>query len=276
MRNQSLDYLEFSETKKKNQSNKTNRVAVITGGFGRIGSVFLNELLSRDYTCICLSRNKVKFKELKKKIGLEKFKKIIWIKYDLNKIEDVDRVSKIIGKKYNKIDCLVNCAMNSNRGKNYSYDKKKYSKEMHGIFGSTFLLTESLLKFLRKGNSGNIINVGSVWGTHAPRFDIYLEMDIGPTPIIAAGKAALIQYTKFLAAREVEFNIRANCLIPGWFPRKGKTERKDYIKKIVKNIPKKRIGNLPDLVSSVNFLLSDSNNYYTGQSLYVDGGYSIL
>ena len=276
MKEQSLDYSEFLKIKKKNQSNKHNRVAVITGAFGRIGSVFLNELLYRGYTCICLSRNKIKFQDLKKNMEFEKFKKIVWIKYDLNKIEDVDKVTKIIGKKYKKIDCLINCAMNSNRGKNFSYNKKKYLKEMLGIFGAPFLLTESLLKFLRKSNNGNIINVGSVWGSHAPRFDVYLEMDIGPTPIIAAGKAALIQYTKFIAARESEFNIRANCLIPGWFPRKGKIERKDYIKKIVNNIPKKRIGNLHDLVPSVNFLLSDTNEYYTGQSLYVDGGYSIF
>ena len=117
---------------------------------------------------------------------------------------------------------------------------------------------------------GNIINVGSVWGTHAPRFDEYLEMDIDAQ--LVAGKAVLIQYTKFLAAREVEFNIRANCLIPGWLHEKVKQKR--LYKKIVNNIPKN--CNLPDLVSSVNFLLSDSNNYYTGQSLYVDGGYSIL
>lgn len=275
MSSQSLDYQKFLETKKK-QSKKTDKIAVITGAFGRIGSVFLNELLSRNYTCICLSRNQVKLRELKKKIPLEKFKKIVWIKYDLNKIENVDRIFKIITKKYDKIDCLVNCAMNSNRGKNFFYNKKKYLKEINGIFGAPFLLTESLLKLLRKSNSGNIINVGSVWGTHAPRFDVYLEMDIGPTPIIAAGKAALIQYTKFLASREAQFNIRSNCLIPGWFPRKGKIERKDYIKKIINNIPKKRIGYLDDLVSSVNFLLSDSNNYFTGQSLYVDGGYSVL
>ena len=51
-------------------------------------------------------------------------------------------------------------------------------------------------------------------------------MDIGPTPIIASGKAAIIQYTKFLASRESKHNIMSNCLIPGWFPRKGKIERK--------------------------------------------------
>ena len=96
---------------------------------------------------------------------------------------------------------------------------------MLGVFGAPFLLNESLLKLLRKSNSGNIINVGSVWEL-MPQDLMYIKMNIGPTPIIAAEKAALIQYTKFIAVRESKHNIRANCLIPGWFPGKGKIERK--------------------------------------------------
>ena len=200
-------------------------------------------------------------------MNIKIFKKIIWIKYDLNKIEDVNRITKKIEKKYKKIDCLVNCVMNSNRGKNFLYDNKIFEGDAR-VFGAPFLLTESLLKLLRKSNSGNIINVGSVWGTHAPRFDVYKKMNIGPTPIIAAGKALII--SKFIAVEESKHNIRANYLIPGWFPRKGKIERKDYIKSITKNIPNKRIGNFMTLCLLINFLLSDTNDYYNGQSLYVD------
>ena len=166
--------------------------------------------------------------------------------------------------------------MSANRGKNFTYDYKNYMKEINGVFGVTFLLTEKILPLIRKSKNARIINVGSVWGTHAPRFEVYLDMDIGPTPIIASGKAAIIQYTKFLASRESKHNIMSNCLIPGWFPRKGKIERKDYIKKITQNIPQERIGKLEDLVSAVNFLLSDENRYFNGQSLYVDGAYTTI
>ena len=166
---------------------------------------------------------------------------IIWHKFDLNSPFNITKVYNYIKKNFKHIDCLVNCAMHSNRGKNYLYNHKNYTKEMNGVFGSTFLLTEKLLPLIRKSKKGKIINVGSVWGSHAPRFDVFLDMDIGPTPIIASGKAALMQYTKFLASRENTYNIKSNCLIPGWFPRKGKVERKDYIRKIVQNIPEKRI-----------------------------------
>ena len=104
MENQSLSNLEFLKIKKINYLKKSMNVAVITGAFGRIGSVFLNELLERNYTCICLSIDKLKYINLKKTLPLEKYKKIFWIKYDLNKIEDIDKVIKKIKIKYKKIE----------------------------------------------------------------------------------------------------------------------------------------------------------------------------
>ena len=78
-----------------------------------------------------------------------------------------------------------------------------------------------------------------------------------------------------MASREAKFNITINLLIPGFFPRKGKVENKKYINSINSNIPIGRIGKLEDLVNAVEFLLSNGNSYFTGQSIIVDGGYTI-
>ena len=53
------------------------------------------------------------------------------------------------------------------------------------------------------------------------------------------------------------------------------TERKDYMNRIKKNIPLRRIGLLNDLSSAVEFLLSDDTKYMTGQEIVIDGGYSL-
>ena len=70
-------------------------------------------------------------------------------------------------------------------------------------------------------------------------------------------------------------NININTLSPGWFPRKGKKSRNDYMKMITKDIPQKRIGNLTDLVSVINFLISTGSKYFTGQTVKIDGGHSV-
>ena len=270
---QFLSYKEFSKIKNKKRTSKN---AIITGGFGRIGSVFLNELLHLNYNIICLSRSKHNYENFLKHLPKNLKKKIIWIPFDLLELKNIPSIAKKIMKKFKKIDFLINCAMNSFRGKNFNYNGSNLIHEINGIYSSTFLLTEKLLPAIRKSKTGKIINIGSMWGTNSPKFDTYLEMDIGPTPNIASGKAALMQYGKYLVSRESKKGIIINNLIPGWFPRKGKIERTDYINKINKNIPLGRIGKLEDLIPAVSFLLSSENNYYNGQNLYVDGGYTIF
>ena len=100
-------------------------------------------------------------------------------------------------------------------------------------------------------------------------------MDIGPSIMTSAGKSGILNFTKFLAAREAKFGITVNSLIPGWFPRPGPVQREDYISNICSNIPLGRIGKIDDLISPISFLLSDGSKYYTGQSLIVDGGSTI-
>lgn len=271
-----LSYKIFKKIKNKNNKNNKNKIAIITGGVGRIGSIFTNELLHQNCKVLCLSRSEKKFSDYKKKLPTTLRNKIDWMYFDLSKIQTVSQIIKKVKKKFNKIDYLINCAMHSYRGKNFKYSEDNLIEEINGVYASSFFLTENLLPLLRRNKLSKIINVGSIWGTNAPHFETYLEMDIGPSANIAAGKAAIMQYTKYLVSRESKNGIIINNLIPGWFPRKGKIERKDYLHKICKNIPLSRIGKLEDLVPAISFLLSNNNNYFSGQNLYVDGGYTVF
>ena len=125
-------------------------------------------------------------------------KKITWNFFDLLDLNSVSSVAANILSNVSKIDFLINCAMSSYRGKNFSYNEKNFLEEFNGIYGSTFLITEKLLPAIRKSKNGKIINVGSIWGSNSPKFESYLDMDIAPTANISSGKAALMQYTKFL------------------------------------------------------------------------------
>ena len=253
-----------------------NKIAVITGATGRIGSVFFKELFKLNYNIYILSKNKKKYDELSKNIPKNYLGKIYRVSFDLLNNNSINKAINKIKKNNKKIDCLINCAAASNRGKFYKYNIKNLNSEFMGVFGASFYLTEKLLPLLRNSKNGKIINVGSLWGINSPDFKTYLDLDIGPSAITATCKAALMHYTKFLSSRESEYNISVNNLVPGWFPRKGKTERKDYINSINKKIPLRRIGQLKDLETSVRYLLSDETKYFNGQNLIIDGGYSIF
>ena len=268
-------FFDFDDLKKYKIKNNSllKGTAVITGGCGRIGSVYTSLFLQHGLNVIVLSRSKKNYNQYVSKLDLNLKKKITWKKFDLTKTRSVDLISKYLKNK--KISYLVNNAAYSNRGKFFKYDAKRLNQEIWGTFAGAMLLTEKILPQLRKRKSSKIIFTGSLWGNITPRFKIYKDLDIGPSPIIASGKAAIQQYAKFLAEREAVFGITVNSLLPGWFPRKGKVERKDYIKRIKDNIPLNRIGNLSDLISSIEFLISKESSYMTGHELIVDGGYSL-
>lgn len=269
-----LSYKSLLNYKKKKKFKK-NSIAIVTGGVGRIGSIFTGQLLSNGGKVICLSRNIDNYVNYKKTLPNNLKKNLFWYEVDFNSPDKVIEILKNIKKKFKKVDVLVNNICDGKRGKFLEYNVSSLNKEFWGTFGSTMLLTEKILPMMRKNKYGKIINIGSIWGIQAPKFKTYLNLDNGPSPIISSSKGAITQYTKHLASREADNNITINLLIPGFFPRKGKAENKKYIKSINSNIPLKRIGKLEDLVNAIEFLLSNGNSYFTGQSIIVDGGYTI-
>ena len=268
-----LNYKSIEKYKKKSKK-KRKLISLVTGGFGRIGSVFTGNLLYENNIVIVLSRSDNNFKDFKKKLSPNLKKNLYWYKLDFNQPKNITKVVIKIIKKFKRIDILVNNTCDGMRGKFLKYDTKLLQKEFWGAFGSTMLLTEKILPLMRKKKFGKIVNVGSVWGMRAPKFKTYLNLDIGPSPVISSSKGALLQYTKHIASRESASNITANILIPGFFPRKGRVENKKYVNSIKSNIPLNRIGKLEDLICAVEFLLSLDNSYFTGQSVIVDGGYT--
>ncbi|MDB0049791.1 SDR family oxidoreductase, partial [Candidatus Pelagibacter sp.] len=220
---------------------------------------------------LILSRDESKFLEFKKNIPAKYKNKISWKKLDLTDPKTIEDCVKV----NSKIDFLVNNAANHYRGENFNYDYKNIKDEFFGLLGSTILITEKILKKMRNQKSGNIINVASIWGLSAPKFKTYLEMNIAPSLMTSACKAGILHMTKYLASREAKYNITVNALSPGWFPRKGKKKRLDYINMINKDIPINRIGVLGDLIPAINFLIDEKNKYFTGQSINIDGGHSV-
>ena len=80
---------------------------------------------------------------------------------------------------------------------------------------------------------------------------------------------------RYLALLLAPKGIRINSIEPGWFPKPRLPLREDYIAGIVQRIPMRRIGRPQDLIGPTRFLLSEQSSYMTGETLVVDGGYSL-
>jgi gluconate 5-dehydrogenase len=86
-------------------------------------------------------------------------------------------------------------------------------------------------------------------------------------------KAALLNFTRALAAEWGRFDINVNAICPGFFPSKMSRGILEEIEEaILERTPLGRLGGDADLKGAVVFLASEASRHVTGQALVVDGG----
>ena len=122
-----------------------------------------------------------------------------------------------------------------------------------------------------KQQSGNIINISSDLGVIAPNQSLYSKNNKKPISYSVV-KHGIIGFSKYLATYLAEYNIRSNSLCPGGI---SNNQPKEFISKIKKLIPLKRMAKINDYDGIILYLCSDYSSYMTGSTIVWDGGRSV-
>ncbi len=254
-----------------------NKTIIITGGSGLIGSAFSIISAKHGANVVIIDIDKKKSDNLVKQIK-EKTRndKIIYLKCNITSLNDIKKAIDMLLNKFGEIDVLVNNAYPRNKNYGKRYEDVTYEDFCENInlhVGGYFLITQQVSKVMMKQNYGNIINIGSIYGFAAPRFEIYEGTEMTTPVEYAAIKGAIINLTKYLASYLGKYNIRVNCISPGGvYDHQPETFVKKYSQKVLLG---NRMANVDDLTGALLFLLSDDLKYMTGQNIVVDGGWSL-
>lgn len=137
---------------------------------------------------------------------------------------------------------------------------------------ASFLLARSASRYMEHG--GSIMMIASMYGLIAPNPSDYLPLGLTPNPIeYGAGKAAMCQMVRYLAAAWGDKKIRVNAVAPGAFPWVGiHSQNPNFLKVLSDKSMLGRIGKREEVGGAVVFLSSDEASFITGQILSVDGG----
>ena len=140
--------------------------------------------------------------------------------------------------------------------------------------GGYFNVLKHFAEYFKSLGGGNVISFSSVYGVVAPRFDIYDGMKFSMPVEYAAVKSALLHLNQYFAKYYKGTDVRFNSVSPG-----GVFGGHDP--KFVENYGKYSLSArggmlLPDdLVSAVEFLISDKSKYVNGQNIVVDDGWTL-
>ena len=256
--------------------NLKDKTIIITGGAGLIGSAF-SKACAKYAANVVVADIDEGGNDLVEQIKKEtKNSNIMSQRCNITNTNDIQNLIEITLNKFGKIDALVNNAYprNKNHGRKFedvSYENFCENVNMH--LGGYFLITKEVSKIMIKQNHGNIINIASIYGFSAPKFEIYEGTDMTMPVEYAAIKGGIINLTKYLASYLGKYNIRVNAISPGGiFNNQPENFVKKYSDKVILG---KRMANADDVVGVLLFLLSDASKYISGQNIAVDGGFTL-
>jgi len=243
----------------------SNKLAFITGANRGIGKAIAHLFSAHGANLIIHSREKNSLNSLVKELN-SKETKIYEVYFDLNDIDRINNSIKSIDKNFHSIDILVNNAGFQADGVIGMIPEKMINETYQtNVFGN-IIISQWVSRLMMKKNKGSIINIGSIMGTQGARGQ----------SVYASSKAAINGLTLSMAKELANYNIRVNCIAPGFIQTRmtEKLKKSQYINRI-KQIRMNRIGSPEDVANLALFLASDSSNYITGQIIQVDGGMKI-
>ena len=138
--------------------------------------------------------------------------------------------------------------------------------------GGYFLTSQQFAKYFHKQGYGNIINLASIYGVIAPRFEVYNNTPMTMPVEYAAIKSGLIHLTKYMAKYFKGKNIRVNTISLGGIEDK---QPEAFLKAYKDFCLNKGMLNAKDVSGTVLYLLSDLSEFVNGQNIVVDDGFTL-
>ncbi len=247
-----------------------NKVVVVTGAAGlkgSIGETIVQHLANEGAIPVIVCRNDRGYtyeKELQEK-GID----ALFVKTDLTDAVQIETAVKAIGKKYGRIDALINnVGVNDGAGLDGSVNDFIWSLKLNLV--SFFAMTKYCLPYIKAVN-GNILNIGSKVALTGQ----------GGTSGYAAAKGGVLGLTREWAVDLIKEGIRVNAIIiaESWTPAydnwiKTLENGEQKLKAIVKKIPlENRMTKPAEIADTCLFTISNRSSHTTGQIIFVDGGY---
>ena len=245
-----------------------DRVAVVTGGSNGIGEAYVKGMAAEAASVVIADLDEKRGARITEEIR-NSGGKALYVRTDVSGKADVEKMVKETVNRFGSIDILVN-----NAGILFTAPFEETTEDMWDkLFAvnvkGVFFCSQAAAIEMRKKKRGKIINISSIAA-------------IGGQASLSAyssTKGAVLTMTRVFALELAQDNVQVNAILPGTTNTgmaKAAMVDPEWTRQITEGIPMRRLGETKDLLGAVLFFASSDSDYCTGQTLIVDGGYSMV
>ncbi|MDM9631149.1 SDR family oxidoreductase [Robiginitalea aurantiaca] len=260
----------------------TGKTIVVAGGAGQIGFAFCEILADAGASVVLADIDVEMAKDKLSELDGNLAEKITIEKLDVSSRASVTTFFEQLEATFGSLYGLVNCfhfkgnTRKLDTSSNFFADFENYPEEawdmVHDVnLKGAFLMSQGVIPLFKKNKGGVIVNISSTYGKVSANKSIYGDSGINSPVAYGTSKAALINFTRYLATHLAEQNIRANCLSPGGV---FNNQSEEFISNYTRLTPLGRMAKAEDYQGAILFLMSDASRYMTGANLIVDGGWT--
>lgn len=251
------------------------KVVVITGGAGFLGRHFARAVAAEGGIAIVADLDPVAAGKVAAGICAEFADRAMPASLDITRADSIDALIREVVARHGRIDALVNNAYPRNRNYGRKLEDVTYEdfcENLDSHLGGYFLVSKHFALHFRAHGGGNIVNLSSIYGVMAPRFEVYDGTPMTMPVEYAAIKSAVVHLTKYFAKYFRKDGIRVNALSPGGILDK---QPEAFLARYKENAGLTGMLDPIDVCGTLIYLLSDASTHMTGQNLVVDDSFSL-
>ncbi|EGR3966291.1 SDR family oxidoreductase [Vibrio cholerae] len=251
-----------------------NKTIVVAGAGGLLGTRLVPALLKQGAHVIAADIHLEVMRERLASLGVDlQDEKLSCYELDVTTEENV---KAFFNHQVQHIDGAVNATYPRNKtyGKHFfDVSLESFNENLSLHLGSAFLFTQqSAAYFKRQQQPFSLVNISSIYGVVAPKFEIYNNTPMTMPVEYAAIKSAIQHLNKYVVSYVNDSRFRINCVSPGGI---FDHQPDAFLQAYKEKTNGAGMLDVKEVTGSVLFLLSEQSRYVTGQNIVVDDGFSL-
>jgi 3-oxoacyl-[acyl-carrier protein] reductase len=243
-----------------------DQVAIVTAGAGAgIGQAVVRRFAEEGAYVVISDAHAKRPLDLAQELSRQYGREFIGLQVDATKQDQVEKMVQMTVDQYGRIDSLVNNAGINKLEPAWEMSDETWDFVMRTNVYSTFYATRAVLPHMIKQKSGKVVSLASVAG--------WIGSSDGEAHYCAA-KAAVMGYTRAVAAEVGKHGVRVNAIAPGLIYNEflRRIYPDEMFRSVEKRTPLGRVGQPKDIADLALFLVSDESSFITGEIMCCSGG----